>query len=375
MRSGRQTAALAVAGALMLAGVAAQVARLLRGESGRRSAPPDDLRTPPDPGGEFVRVRDLAVHVKRADPPEIRGEPNPRGRAGEVPDRAAGPGTDGGGVRAREAAGSERPPLLLMHGFAASVFTWRAVMPALARGGTVVAYDRPAFGRTSRPLPGEWEPGSWPQGTPYGPEAQAEIAVGLMDALGMGTAVLVGNSMGGAVAALTAVRHPERVAGLVLVDAAILRGGPPSWTRRLIDNAPFRATGPTLLRAFPPAVAPGLRYLYHDPGLVTPDVVEGYLNPLRHPRAEAALYELARAGGSSDLADEMMSLSVPTLVMGGRHDPLVTPAHNRSLAERIPDAELRIIEQCGHMPQEERPERFVELLDEFWRGLSPAEGA
>ena len=78
--------------------------------------------------------------------------------------------------------GSGEPALILLHGFAASTFTWREVMAPLAELGTVVAYDRPSSGLTERPLPGDWTGES-----PYSPEAQVAQLVGLMDALGIST--------------------------------------------------------------------------------------------------------------------------------------------------------------------------------------------
>jgi pimeloyl-ACP methyl ester carboxylesterase len=92
--------------------------------------------------------------------------------------------------------GSGEPALILLHGFAASTFNWRAVMAPLAELGTVVAYDRPSSGLTERPLPGDWTGES-----PYSPDAQVAQLVGLMDALGISQAVLIGNSAGGTVAA------------------------------------------------------------------------------------------------------------------------------------------------------------------------------
>lgn len=103
-----------------------------------------------------------------------------------------------------ETLGQGEPALVLLHGFAASIFSWRQVMGPLAGTHTVIAYDRPAFGLTERPMPGEWQGES-----PYSPEAQVELTIGLLDRLGVSQAVLIGNSAGGTVAALTALQYPE----------------------------------------------------------------------------------------------------------------------------------------------------------------------
>lgn len=95
-----------------------------------------------------------------------------------------------------KAFGEGEPPVILLHGFGASVFSWRLVMEALAMDREVVAFDRPGFGLTERPLPGAWEGAS-----PYGAAAQAALTIALMDELGLQQAVLVGHSAGGAVEA------------------------------------------------------------------------------------------------------------------------------------------------------------------------------
>ncbi|MBK8783272.1 MAG: alpha/beta hydrolase [Anaerolineales bacterium] len=126
--------------------------------------------------------------------------------------------------------GEGEPTFILLHGFGASLFSWREVTEPLSQFGTVIAYDRPAFGLTERPL--EWEGES-----PYGPQAQVNIVIGLMDELGIEKAILVGNSAGGTVSMQVALQHPERVEALILVDAAVYAGGgAPSWSRPILKT-------------------------------------------------------------------------------------------------------------------------------------------
>ena len=120
--------------------------------------------------------------------------------------------------------GQGRPAIVLLHGFASSTFSWREVLPKLGERGRTVAFDRPAFGLTERPLPESWQ-GDWKTQNPYALDAQVELTTGLMDQLGIDEAVLVGNSAGGAVAMLTALENPKRVKALVLIDPAVYSGG------------------------------------------------------------------------------------------------------------------------------------------------------
>ncbi len=144
-----------------------------------------------DPDSLFVEVDGLTVHYKRA--------------------------------------GQGEPLFILLHGFGASLFSWREVMAPLSQSGTVIAFDRPAFGLTERPMPGEWQGES-----PYSAAAQVDLTLALMDTLDVPEAILVGNSAGGTIAMLTALRAPERVQALILVSPAVYGGGgAPSWVRFL----------------------------------------------------------------------------------------------------------------------------------------------
>ena len=257
--------------------------------------------------------------------------------------------------------GAGEPTILLMHGFAASVFTWREVMPAFAKMGTVVAYDRPAFGLTSRPMPGEWQGDN-----PYSSEVQARLAVEVMDRVGGQRAVLVGNSAGGAVAALTALRYPERVRALVLVDAAIYSGGGgPPWLTWVQGTPQADRLGPLLVRQITSWGKDFGRSAWHDPSRFTEEIWAGYTVPLRADNWDRALWELTRAGRGPDLAAQLSQLRVPTLVITGDDDRIVPTQQSIRLAGEIPGAKLVVIPECGHIPQEERPEAFVWAVSDF----------
>ena len=88
--------------------------------------------------------------------------------------------------------GQGEPVFILLHGFGASLFSWREITDPLSQYGTVIAYDRPAFGLTERPL-------AWDGENPYNPQAQVELVIGLMDQLNIEKAILVGNSAGGTI--------------------------------------------------------------------------------------------------------------------------------------------------------------------------------
>ena len=300
------------------------------------TVPPEQLA---DPDSCFVEVDGLQVHYK------IGG---------------AEPGV------CMASASSEQPTLLLLHGFAASTFSWREVMDPLAERAAVVAFDRPAFGLTERPMPGEWQGQS-----PYSPEAQADLTVGLMDELGIDRAILVGNSAGGTTAMLTALRHPERVQALVLVDAAIYSGGSrfPSWVRPLLASPQMRRLGPLFARAIQRWGEEFGRSAWHDPSQFTPEIWQGYTRPLQSQNWDRALWELTIASHPLNLSDRFDELDLPILVVTGDDDRIVPTEQSIRLADELPGAELVVFPQCGHVPQEECPAAFLEAVQGFLSNL------
>lgn len=259
-------------------------------------------------------------------------------------------------------AGQGEPALMLLHGFGASTYTWREVMQPLAENHLVVAFDRPAFGLTERPMPGRFPNGV----NPYTAEAQTDLTVGLMDALGIERAVLVGNSAGGTVATYTALRYPERVQALVLVDAAIYAGGgSPGFLRPLFNTPQMRHLGPLIARRIQEWGYEFGRSAWHDPSRFTDEIWQNYTKPLRAENWDRALWELTRASRPLGLSERLDELTMPVLVITGDDDRIVPTEQSVRLASEIPGAELVVIPACGHVPQEECPEPFLKAVNAF----------
>jgi pimeloyl-ACP methyl ester carboxylesterase len=260
-------------------------------------------------------------------------------------------------------------PLVLLHGFGASTFSWREVQAPLATDRLVVAFDRPAFGLTERPMP----PFSGGE-NPYTASAQVELTVSLMDALGIERAILVGNSAGGTISLLTALEHPERVAALVLVDPAVYGGGgAPAWIRPLLALPQVQRVGPLFVRTIRSRGLDLLNTAWHDPSKITPEITEGYTRPLQAENWDRALWELTLAGQELGLAERLGELKMPVLVITGDDDRIVPTADSIRLAGEIDGAELAVIASCGHVPHEECPEAFLEAVQGFLAKL-PAAG-
>ncbi len=265
-------------------------------------------------------------------------------------------------------AGRSKPALILLHGLGSSTVSWDDVMEPLAQKHRVVALDRPGFGLTSRPMAGEWGGAN-----PYSQTAQADMVVALMDQLHIQSAVLVGHSAGGTIAAVTALRHPERVAGLVFVDAAIYQGGgAPAWVRPLLNTAQMRKLGPWIVHyMFGLRGDQLIRSAWYAPAKITPERLAAYRRPLQLANWERAFWEVTLASQSLDLSSRLNRLTVPTLVITGDADTWVATDLSRRLARELPQAQLAVIPQCGHVPQEEQPEEFLRAITPFLDGLTP----
>jgi pimeloyl-ACP methyl ester carboxylesterase len=264
--------------------------------------------------------------------------------------------------------GSGDRAFVLLHGFLASTFSWREVTAPLAEKGRVLVFDRPGFGLTERPV--EWEGLN-----PYSPEAQANLVVGLMDALQIERAILVGNSAGGAIAAYTALLYPDRVEGLILVDAAIYTsGGSPGWLQPLLRTPQARRLGPLLVRNIREWGKDFGRLAWYDPSKMTDAVWEGYMLPLQVQNWDRALWEFTLASRPLNIPDRLSEIQIPALVLTGEEDRIVPAEESRRLASELPEAELVVIPNCGHVPHEECPAAFLGAVEGYLDRIIEPEG-
>ncbi len=252
--------------------------------------------------------------------------------------------------------GSGEPVFILLHGFGASLFSWREVTEPLAEIGTVIAYDRPAFGLTERPM--EWEGEN-----PYSQEAQVELVIGLMDTLGVEKAILVGNSAGGTISMLTALQYPGRVESLILVDPAVYAGGgAPAWTRPLLKTPQMNHVGPLFARQIQTRGPELVELAWHNPGKITPEITAGYQKPLQIDNWDKALWYLTISSRESGLAERLDEFDLPILVITGDDDRIVPTEQSIRLAGELPNASLVVIPQSGHVPHEEKPAEFMQAV-------------
>ena len=261
-------------------------------------------------------------------------------------------------VHYKEAGAGERA-FILLHPFGGSTYSWREVMDDFAALGHVIAYDRPAFGLTERPMPEDWE------SNPYGMKANVELLRGLMDAFGVERAVLVGNSAGGGVAAAFALEYPERVDELILVDPGVGGGyGPqfPAWALPLMWTPQVRHLGPLLVRDYQESLPRTIEREWYDQGKLTDEIRETHLRILKIKNWDRAFYELTFAPAYPELRPLLSQLTMPVFIIAGQEDRLIRSWYFEAIAAEIPFAQLKLIPKCGHVPQEECPVPFMDAV-------------
>jgi pimeloyl-ACP methyl ester carboxylesterase len=292
------------------------------------------------------------------------------------PEELAGPNSrfaDVRGIRIHyQEAGDGALGIVLLHGFAASTFSWQEVMGPMSKWGRVIAFDRPAFGLTSRPMPGEWTGRN-----PYGVIPQADLTIGLMDQLGIDRAILVGHSGGGTVALLTALQHPERVQALVLEAPSIYdRETVPQPVRALLGTPQARRLGPLVMRYMVGALGErGIRMAWYDQERDLSDVIEGYEVPKQVRDWDRALWETMVAAEPVDLPDRVREIRTPTLVISGDSDRIVPIDRSYRAAQEMPDARMEVIPRCGHLPHEECAEAFLAAVEPFISAVAEDAGS
>ncbi|MEO9969062.1 MAG: alpha/beta hydrolase [Hyphomonadaceae bacterium] len=247
--------------------------------------------------------------------------------------------------------------LVLVHGFAASLHTWEPWVERLKDDYRIISLDLPGHGLSRNPDGDKMNPG-------YFGEMIDEMTMQLQ----ADTFVLVGNSMGGATAWQFALEYPERLEGLVLVDAS-------GWPSENDDNRPLvfslldNSVARFLLKDLDMSglVHSGLRDSFFDQALVTENMVERYVSLSRAPGHREGILAMSAQRDDRVIATEALvsQINSPTLILQGREDNLVAASGAEKFAAGIPRSELIIYDNVGHLPQEEIADRSAADLQDF----------
>ncbi|WHZ22716.1 MAG: Hydrolase, alpha/beta fold family [Nitrospira sp.] len=251
------------------------------------------------------------------------------------------------------------PPLILIHGYGGSMWQWEYQQLPLSAAYRVITPDLIGSGLSDKP------------DIDYRPEELIESVRGLMEALDLPTATLVGNSMGGGVAIGMALTHPELVDRLVLID-----GLPDHIRERLVSPLMRRAIDthvPVWLARVGSwlfgnrTMETVLREIVYDQTLLTPAVLDRSNRNRRRADMIAPLLSIRDSlpRWEQDYATRLKEIRHPTLILWGEHDRLFPPQVGRDLQSAIPQSRLIVIPRAGHIPQWEQPQVVNRHLIDF----------
>ncbi|MDJ0760587.1 MAG: alpha/beta hydrolase [Woeseiaceae bacterium] len=245
-------------------------------------------------------------------------------------------------------------PIVLLHGTGASLHTWDGWVEVLSQERRVIRFDLPGFGLTGPNADGD-----------YGVNRYTEFVAAMLDSIGVEKTVLGGNSLGGNIAWATAVRYPERVDKLVLLNATGYDFKPESVpigftlaripvVRNMIRNVMPRD-----------AVRSSIESVYGDPSRVTPELVDLYFDISTREGNRTALMQRLEQLEGGGMAHLIKEVSQPTLILWGRKDRLVPVINAERFDADIDGSELVVWDDLGHVPHEEDPARTVQAVQAF----------
>ncbi|MBI5846130.1 MAG: alpha/beta hydrolase [Deltaproteobacteria bacterium] len=248
--------------------------------------------------------------------------------------------------------------VLLIHGFGSSTYTWEGVLPWLSREGfDVWAVDMYGFGWSDKPKDAAYDPVSLMEGVNS-----------FMEAVGLKSAVVIGNSLGGEVTLLLSARHPDKVEKMALVDARVyLKKRPLIVTLAAMPGA--RVIGKLIFGEG--MVRSNIRAVFYNDSLITQERIDSYFARLRTEGALDATTAIARSVGkkpSEEVQTMPPKVKVPTLILWGADDGWIPVEHALRLKREIPGSKMVLLEQCGHVPQEEKPLETARVLADFTAG-------
>jgi pimeloyl-ACP methyl ester carboxylesterase len=271
-----------------------------------------------------------------------------------------------GGMRVhwRDEGCRDCPAIILLHGSNASLHTFEPMVRELAGEYRIITYDQPGHGLTG-PHPRD----------DYSAAGMFEALNAVANAARLDRFYLGGNSMGGWVAWRYALAYPDRVEGLILIDAAgaPLREGesapPLNLGFRLMRNPMLR---PLISQITPRSlIEKSLKDTVADPSIVDDAMVDRYWELLRFPGNRRASAVRAVSDREPEYFERISEITAPTLLLWGAEDKLIFASAATSFDERLPNAEVVILENVGHIPMEEAPAASANAVRRFLEGLQP----
>jgi pimeloyl-ACP methyl ester carboxylesterase len=248
----------------------------------------------------------------------------------------------------REDGDSNLPLLVLLHGFGDSFTTWDGWVRELKPRFHLISLDFPGHGLTRAP-----------EGSRLDGAGLADFVDAFATALSLPKFAVAGNSMGGGAAWQLAVRHPDRIDALILVDAAGFANDKPAGAEPLAFKILRYRIGREALSRIDnrPLIDQGLKADVYDKALITRPLVDRFAEFQRAPGHRKILMSISMGPQAASTAALLSAVKVPTLILWGQNDPLIEPAAASKFSAAIPGSKVITYPNVGHLPQLEIPQR------------------
>lgn len=254
-------------------------------------------------------------------------------------------------------------PVLCIHGFGASLFSWRNFVAPLSQGYQLILIDLKGHGNSPKP------PDSH-----YSTKDHADLIFKFIVNHDLRNLTLVGNSFGGALALFLSImlmeKEPGRLRSLILIDAGAYKEYIPGYVKIL--SVPIIGAAAIYLIPARCMAKSILKIAYYDPAKITEEQITAYATPIASPGGKHALLETGRQiipPNIDELIAKYKDINVPTLIIWGKQDKVINPIVGTLLDQAIQNSTLKWVDQCGHVPQEEVPEATVPLVLDFLASL------
>jgi pimeloyl-ACP methyl ester carboxylesterase len=257
-------------------------------------------------------------------------------------------------------------PILCVHGLGANIFTWRHFISPFSQRNKLILVDLRGFGSSPKPRT--------PQ---YSIEEHADDIYKIILRDNLKDLTLIGNSLGGAISLLVALRlceeEPARLSKLVLIDAGAYKEYLPGYLKLMrsflgelvVYLAPSKLAAKFVLRAS-----------YYDKNKITKDQVKAYADAIASIEGRYALLQTSRQcipKNSDEIVANLKKITVPTLILWGRQDAVIPLKVGELLDQDLPNSRLEIFEECGHIPQEEKPEETIASISRFMNAVAESQ--
>jgi pimeloyl-ACP methyl ester carboxylesterase len=249
-------------------------------------------------------------------------------------------------------------PILCVHGLGANIFTWRHFITPLSKQNKLILVDLRGFGSSPKPADNH-----------YSIEQHADDIYRIILNDNLTKLTIIGNSLGGAIALLVALglceQEPNRLSRLVLIDAGAYKEYLPGYLKLMrsflgkliVYSAPSRLAAKFVLKAS-----------YYDKNKITAEQVKAYADPIASEGGRHGLLETARQCvpvNSDEIISKLNRITVPTLILWGKDDAVIPLKVGELLDQALPDSQLEVLQQCGHIPQEEKADQTIASILRF----------